>query len=99
MSGKPDPADLRAKLDQGRANFITTDLSLCFTFVDLAATRLKMGNRKIAEQAITSAEKGYTTMSRLLSDPKHASHLTADQVQEFTEKLKRLRERLDRLRG
>jgi hypothetical protein len=57
MSGQHPADDLRAIVDQNRANFIKTDLSLCSTFVDLAAARLKMGNQKTAEQAIFGARQ------------------------------------------
>ena len=98
MTGQPNPASaLRAKLDQNRATFLKTDLALCSTFVELAATRLKTGNRRSAEQAIVNAEKAHITLSQFLADPKHNRHLTADQIQEFTEKLNRLRAKLDGL--
>ena len=88
-----------AALDQRRVDFLKTDLSLCLTFVDLAATRLKMGHRETSKQALVAAEKGYTSLSHFLSDPKHASHLTADRLGEFTAELRTLRERLDGLQG
>ena len=78
-----------------RAKFLQTKLSLCFFYVDLAARRLIAGNRELAEQAIGSAEKGYSEMRQYVSDPKHGDQLTADQVREFTAELRRLREWLD----
>jgi hypothetical protein len=94
-----DTDKLRARVDQGRVTFLKTDLRLCVSFSGLAAARLTMGNRESAEQAIAHAEKGYETISRFLSDPKHVSHLTADQVRDFKAELHRVRERLDGLQA
>jgi len=96
MSAQPNPPENpRVKLNQNRVDFLKTDLSVCSTFLDLAATRLKMGNRKSAKTAIANAEKGYKTLSRYLTDRKHSSHLTADQIREIKSEMKRLRERLN----
>jgi hypothetical protein len=98
MSDPSEPAELlRARLDHNLRNFLRTDLSLCFTFADLAATMFIAGNPVSAQQAMADAEKGYQTLSRFLSDPKHIRHLTGDEIQEFRAELQRLRERLDGL--
>jgi len=88
-------ADIRAKLNQGRVDFLRIDLSICFTFADLAATMFAAGNRESAEQAIADAEKGYEMMYRFFSDPKQVAQLRADEIVELTSELKRLRQRLD----
>ena len=98
MSDQSDPPEpMRARLSQSHVDFLRTDLSLCFTFADLADTRLKMGNQESAGQAIADAETGYQTLSRFLSDSKHVRHLTDDEIRELTAELRRLRERLDGL--
>jgi hypothetical protein len=96
MSAQPNqPEHSRAKLNQGRLNFFKNEFKLCSTFLDLADTRIKMGRLKSARTAIAKAETSYKTVSRFLSDPKHISNLTPDQLQGFRTELKRLRERLD----
>src|SRR5580704_6703456 len=98
MSEQSNPPERkRAGRNQSRVDFLRTDLSLCFTFADVAATRLKMGNQESARQAIADAEAGYQTLSRFLLDPKHVRHLTDDEIRELTAELRRLRERLDGL--
>jgi len=101
MSGKPTvPTEkIREQVDRSRSNFIRTDLALCSTLASLAVTIFQLGKRESAEQAIASAEKGYETLSRFLSDPKHARHLTADEIKTFRAEVKELREQLDRLQS
>ena len=69
-----------------------------FTCADLAATRLQLGYREAAEQAIADAEKGYQSVSSFLTDAKHVSHLSADELNALMTELQRLRERLDGLK-
>lgn len=100
MSVEPDPSEKqRRDLDQDRVAFLKTDLDMCFTLAALAETRFDIGDRELAEAAIQDAEKGYETLKRFLSDPKHTSHMSAEQHGELSAGLQRLRERLDGLRG
>lgn len=55
--------------------------------------------RESAQQAIRSAEKGYSTLKHLLSDPKHVRYLTPDQVRDFIAQLEELRKKLDGLQS
>ena len=91
--------EIRAQVAQSRERFLRTDFTLCSTFVQLALTRLQIGNRQSAEQAIASAEAGYRTLTHFLSDPKHISHLTANQHREFDAELQKLRKKLDQLQS
>jgi hypothetical protein len=92
----PDSREnLSAKLDKSRLNFLKTEFDLCSTFLNLAATRLETGNAEAAGMAIANAEKAYQVLRRYLSDPKHISHLSADQLQDYRTELQRLRARLD----
>ena len=93
------PEDVRSELDQRRIDFIKADLAVCFTFAKVATTELKIGDLEAAAKAIGHAEKGYQTIRRFLTDPKHVSHITADQVREFKAELKRLRQRLNELQA
>jgi len=89
------PEDLRSELDQRRVDFLKADLTVCFTFAKVAATELKIGDRKAAAKAVGHAERGYETINRFLTYPKQVSHLTGDQIQKFKAELQRLRKRLD----
>ena len=60
-------------------------------------SKYETGTRESAERSMANAEKAYETVIHFLSDPKHATHLTHETIQECTEELERLRERLDRL--
>src|SRR5262245_30440245 len=93
------PEDLGSELDQRRVDFIKADLKVCFTFAKVATTELKMGVRRAAAKAIGHAEKGYQTIRRFLTGPKHVSHITAVQIKDFKAKLRRLRQRLDGLQA
>src|SRR2546422_366586 len=95
MDVPPDPlANAQSRINP-HFDVLRTDVRLCFTFTDLAATSLKMGNREAAEQAIADAEKGYATVRGFLSDPKHSKHLTEEQIRDLTSELERLRKRID----
>jgi hypothetical protein len=100
MNDQPTWSDsLRSELDQRRIDFLTADLQVCFTFAKVAATELKIGDPEAASTAIGHAEKGYKTIRRFLTDPKHTNHLTPDQARGFKAELKRLRKTLDGLHG
>jgi hypothetical protein len=102
---KDDPSEkgpgeiLRAKLNQRRIDSLKNEFAMCTTLALVAATKTTLGERKAADKAIADAEKGYGTISRLLSDPKIFTHLTSDLIQEFTAELQRLRDRLDGVQG
>jgi hypothetical protein len=89
---------LEAESDQNRVDFLRTDLRACFTFADVALTQLQIGKRENAERALADSEKGYESVSRFLSDRKHADRLSEEVRREFAGELERLRQTLDELR-
>jgi len=89
---------LREALDSRRVEFLRTELTLCFTFIRLADTEHKIGGREHAQGFIKDAEKGYSTLQRFLSDPKHNRHLTEDETRELSGEMHRLRGEIDRLK-
>jgi hypothetical protein len=93
-----DLADLSAKLDQDRLDFLRTDLKTSFTFAEMAETEYGMGEREAGDRSMAHGEEGYATLRRFLTDPKHATHLTRDQLEELNSGTARLRQRLDDLR-
>ena len=96
MSGPSDAPDrLRTETDRLRVDFLKTDLGVCFTFVELAATSFADKQWETAEQAIVHCENGYATIDRFLSDPNHSTHLTGQEKDELMFGLGRLRARLD----
>jgi len=58
-----------------------------------------MGDSEAAGAAIANGEKGYETIKRFLTDPKHVSHISPDQIHELKAELAKLRERLDGLQN
>ena len=98
MSAPDSSEDLQVESDRLRADFLRTDLELCFTFADVAEAKLKRGDHEGAEQALSDAKKGHEAVGRFLSDPKHAKNLTTEELSEFTGGLERLRKRLDEVR-
>ena len=98
MSTPSDPhANLKANLDRHRVEFMKSELALCFTFSTIAARRYETGDEESAKKSLANAEKAYETVILFLSDPKHSKHLTAEESQDITAELERLRERLDGL--
>ncbi len=97
MSTPSDPANLQADLDRHRVEFMKNELALCFTFSTIAARKYETGNQESAANSMANAEKAYQTVNLFLSDPKHSKHLTAEESQDITAELERLRERLDGL--
>ena len=51
-----------------------------------------------AARSVEHGEEGYATLRRLLTDPKHADHLTGNQLQELTAGADDLRKKLDDVR-
>ena len=88
-------ADLESQSDQNRIEFLRTELAACLTFVSLAETERKIGNEEHAKHSAANAEKAYSTLKQFLSDPKHATHISGEERQEFTEGLEELRRKLD----
>ena len=89
---------LTSQLDQRRIDFLKADLKTCFTFVNLAATELEIGDLEAVRRVIAKAERGHETINRFLTDPKHASRISANQMAEFKAELRRLRRRLGGLK-
>src|ERR1700694_826271 len=98
MSDLSDPANrITNETNDSHAGFFKAKLDLCFTFADIAETNFKIGHSESGESAMSKAELGCATAQRLLSDPKHAKHLTAEEIQDITVELERLRARIDGL--
>jgi creatinine amidohydrolase/Fe(II)-dependent formamide hydrolase-like protein len=70
----------------------------CFTFAQMARTHYQLGEPGKAEGDVATAEKGYSTLLRFLTDPKHTEHLATEVQQELRAGLDRLRETLDGLK-
>jgi len=90
-----DTHDLRAESNQNRINFLRNELSLCFTLVSVAETERNSGNNEHAKASLADAEKGYATVKRVLSDPKHAKHINDQERRELTEGMAEVRRKLD----
>ena len=85
---------LRDKIEQGRLDFIRTDLGVCLTFATIVEGEFNMGNREHAERTLAEAEKGYADMFRYFSQ---AKQMTPEVEKELKALFKQLRERLDGL--
>ena len=85
---------LRDKIEQGRLDFIRTDLGVCLTFATVVETEYALGNREHATRTLAEAEKGYSDLFRFFSQ---ARGLTPEVEKELQSKFKHLRERLDGL--
>lgn len=92
-----DMADLRVKLDRDRLEFLRTDLTTSFIFAEMAETEYGIGENEAGGRSMAHGEEGYATLRRFLTDPKHTSHLTRDQLRELNAGVKKLRQRLDDL--
>jgi hypothetical protein len=90
MDHLPKRSELRAATDQGRVDFLQTDLELCFTFTDLAITELEMDDREAAQRLFQKAETGYATMTRIVQQVDNAY-----QKDEIAHRLIELRTKLD----
>ena len=93
-----DMADLSAKLDHDRVTFLRTEISLSNTLAEMSETEYDIGDREAAARSLAHGEEGYATLLRFLGDPKHASHLTGNQLQELNAGLETLRQKLDDVR-
>ena len=97
QTGGPTMNIRSAEVDRHRVEFMKSELTLCFTFSTIAARRYESGDQESATKSTANAEKAYETVIQFLSDPKHSKHLTAEESQDITIELERLRDRLDRL--
>jgi len=91
--------DPRAATDRLRFEFLSTELKLCFTFLEVTRVELESGDREHARRSLEDAERAYQTVLRFLEDPKHAKHLTAEQFSMLRKKMHPLRKAIDELRG
>jgi hypothetical protein len=82
-----------------RVEFLKSELTLCFTFLFVAAVKYEVGKKESAEESLANAEEVYSVVLLFVSDPKYSKHLTNEAINEFTAALERLRERLDGLKG
>ena len=90
----PTPLELHATSQQAHLDFINTDLALCFTFAEVAATELVLMNDKgAAKRALAKAENGHDTLTGFMVRVDDGP-----QKREMESKLIELRTRLDRLR-
>ena len=97
MNTRSDPyPNLQADLDRHWVGFMKSELALCFTFSSIAARRYESGDQG-ATKSMANAEKAYETVIQFLSYPKHSKHLSAEESQDITIELERLRDRLDGL--
>jgi hypothetical protein len=54
-------------------------------------------NPEHAARSLANAEKAYATVSRFMTDSKHAKHITEEEHAELSAGMNRLRARLDKL--
>lgn len=91
----PNISKMHAETQQNRLDFLQTDLALCFTFSDLAATELEtMGDREAALRVQAKAEEGHAAIASFLLDVGDGP-----QKQAIQQKLADLRSKLDSLQG
>jgi hypothetical protein len=89
---------LRVKLDQGRLEFLRTDLDVSRTFADMAETEYELGHLEAAWRSLEHGEQGYATLRKFLTDTNHTRHLTGDQLQELKTGIEKLKQQLDGFR-
>ncbi|HEY1241214.1 MAG TPA: LuxR C-terminal-related transcriptional regulator [Bryobacteraceae bacterium] len=75
-----------------RLEFLSTEFNLCNTFLEFARMN---DTGKVQRAAVDAAEHGYRTIHRFLHDPKHALHLTGEQLTTLCGKMHQLRKALD----
>ena len=98
MSVPSDPPDrVQLEPNDSHADFLKAKLALCFTFAEIAETNFRIGHSESADSAMSKAQKGWATATRLLSDPDHAKHLTDGEIQNINTELERLRAKIDGL--
>ena len=88
---------LQAESDQDEADFLKSELALCFTFSILAAMKYEAGNRASVKESIAHAEETYATVFQFLSHPKRSSRLTDEEIRSLIAESERVREGLDRV--
>jgi hypothetical protein len=89
-AGRPGPQ---------RVEFLKSELTLCCTFLFVAAVKYEVGKKESAEESLANAEEVYSSVLPFVSDPKYSKHLTNEAIKEFTAGLRLLRRRLDGLKG
>ena len=82
-----------------RVEFLKSELTLCFTFLFVAAVKYEVGKKESAEESLANAEEVYSSVLPFVSDPKYSKHLTNEAIKEFTVGLRGLRGLLDGLKG
>jgi hypothetical protein len=82
-----------------RVEFLRSELTLCFTFLFVAAVKYEVGKKESAEGSLANAEEVYSSVLPFVSDPKYSKHLTNAASEEFMTGLRLLRERLDGLKS
>jgi hypothetical protein len=82
-----------------RVEFLKSELTLCRTFLFVAAVKYEVGKKESAEESLANAEEVYSSVLPFVSDPKYSKHLTNEAIKEFTAGLRLLRRRLDGLKG
>lgn len=89
----PSLVELHAKTQKVHLDFLETELSLCFTFGEVAATEMST-DKAAAQHALAKAEEGYDTVNRFLMQVDPGS-----QRQEIQQRLNELRAKLDGLQS
>jgi hypothetical protein len=92
---------LRGETEERRYEFLQADLAMCTTFVDVATTEWKLGDRNASGQALERAEKGYSTIQELQSGLQREEYrmLIADKMGTLRDKLDHVRELLKKEPG
>jgi hypothetical protein len=80
-----------------RIEFLRTELQTCFTLAGVAEAEQSLHDPEHAAKSLAHAEKGYATMLRFMTDPKHAQHISEREYAELTAGMERLRAQLDKL--
>jgi hypothetical protein len=83
-------AELQDQTTRLGADFLLTDLDLCFTFADSIQTELSIGDLEAAKRVLKTAEAGYASIAQLL--PRIDGDGRKDEI---AQRLTELRARLD----
>ena len=81
-----------------RADFLRSELGLCFVFVFVAAVKYEVGKTDSAKGSLANAEEVYASVRPFVSDPKYSKHLPDEVIEELAGGLRRIREKLNSLR-
>jgi hypothetical protein len=96
----PSNAFAKAPRQSGhlRIETLRSELTLCLTFVFVAAVKYEAGKRESAKRSLANAEKVYATVLPLVLHLEHSKYLTKNTREEFTVELQQLRAALNALK-